>query len=315
MNEKRGENSVVIEAGGLKKHYGEIRAVDGVSFDVGEGGSFGFLGPNGAGKTTVMRMICCMARPTGGTLKVLGMDPMDDAKEIKKHIGVVPQKSSLDEDLTVMQNLLLFARYHGIPRGEAAERAEELVHFAKLEDRRKERVPNLSGGMQRRLLIARALINRPRILILDEPTTGLDPQVRHLIWQRLRELKRQGITLLITTHYMEEAENLCDEIVIMYEGKIIERGAPQEMVGQHIGRYTLEISLNGAGTESAVERAFGGVDCTVERFGDKMYIHSDRSDALTDRLGDLAGYEPTVRPSTLEDVFLKLTGRELSAGA
>ncbi len=315
MNNNNKEKRCMVDADGLKKHFGAIRAVDGVSFDVREGGSFGFLGPNGAGKTTVMRMICCMARPTAGKLRVLGLDPIRRAKDIKKDIGVVPQKSSLDDDLTVMQNLMIFARYHGIPKKEAVVRAEELLHFAKLEDRRNERVPHLSGGMQRRLLIARALINKPRILILDEPTTGLDPQVRHLIWQRLRKLRRQGITLLITTHYMEEAENLCEEIVIMNRGKIIVRGAPPAMISEHIGRFTLEINVNGNDTESAVRRIFDGKPCRIERFGDRIYVHSDESEPLTESLREVADFEPIMRPSTLEDVFLKLTGRELSIGA
>lgn len=305
----------VIIAVDLVKHFGPIRAVDGITFHVPEGTSFGFLGPNGAGKTTVMRMISSLAVPTGGTLRVLGMDPVKSAREIKRHIGIVPQMSSLDEDLTVMQNLKLFARYHSIPAVEAKSRALELLKFVNLEDREDARVPELSGGMQRRLLIARALINAPRILILDEPTTGLDPQVRHHIWQRLRSLKKQGITLLMTTHYMEEAQNLCDEIVIMHEGRVLERGIPHELVGRHIGRYTLEVTVDGTEAETAVRAGFDDPSCRIERFGDRIYVHAQESETLTSRIESVAGFDPVMRPSTLEDVFLKLTGRDLSRGA
>ncbi len=304
-----------VEAVDLVKHFGPIRAVDGISCDVPYGVSFGFLGPNGAGKTTVMRMICCLSVPTRGTLRVLGMDPAEDARKIKANIGVVPQCNSLDEDLTVQENLILFSRYHSIPSAEAKRRTGELLDFIELADRRHARVPELSGGMQRRLLIARALINKPRILVLDEPTTGLDPQVRHLIWRRLRALKRQGITLLLTTHYMAEAENLCDEIVIMNRGKVIGTGAPRDLVRRHIGRFTLEVPVNGGTAEREVRAGFDGSSCRIERFGDRMYVHADRSETLTGGIEALAGYEPVLRPSTLEDVFLKLTGRELSQDA
>jgi len=299
----------------LVKHFGPIRAVDGVSFEVRQGDSFGFLGPNGAGKTSVMRMISCLSRPTGGRLRVLGLDPRRKQKEIKKSIGIVPQTSSLDEDLSVFQNLMLFARYHTIPSAEARRRAEELLKFVELADRENARVPELSGGMQRRLLIARALINGPRILILDEPTTGLDPQVRHLIWQRLRALKRQGITLLVTTHYMDEAENLCDKIVIMNQGKILERGHPQDLVKRYIGRFTLEIPLDENNTEEAVRAGFDDPACSVERFGDRIYVHAGESELLTSRIGSAAGGDAVLRPSGLEDVFLRLTGRDLESGA
>jgi len=304
-----------VRAEDLVKHFGAIRAVDGVSFDVRQGDSFGFLGPNGAGKTSVMRMISCLSRPTGGRLRVLGLDPLRAPKEIKKDIGIVPQASSLDEDLTVLQNLMLFARYHALPAAEARRRARELLAFVELGDREDARVPQLSGGMQRRLLMARALINAPRILILDEPTTGLDPQVRHLIWQRLRALKRQGITLLLTTHAMDEAENLCDEIVIMNQGKILERGHPVELVKRYIGRFTLEIPLDGAKGEAAVRAAFDPHACTVERFGDRIYVHAAESDALTGRMASAGWADAVLRPASLEDVFLRLTGRELAGGA
>ncbi len=304
-----------VEAVDLVKHFGPIRAVDGISCDVPYGVSFGFLGPNGAGKTTVMRMICCLSVPTRGSLRVLGMDPGKDARKIKQNIGIVPQHSSLDEDLTVQENLMLFARYHSIPTAEARRRAGELLDFVKLADRRNARVPELSGGMQRRLLIARALINRPRILVLDEPTTGLDPQVRHLVWRRLRALKRQGITLLMTTHYMDEAESICDQIVIMNAGKVIERGAPQDLVRRHIGRFTLEVPVNGGDAEGAIRAGFDGSACRIERFGDRVYVYADRSETLTGGIEAVAAYDPILRPSTLEDVFLKLTGRELSQDA
>jgi lipooligosaccharide transport system ATP-binding protein len=309
------ESESAVTALSLVKHFGPIRAVDGISFDVPRGASFGFLGPNGAGKTTVMRMISCLAVPTRGSLRVLGMDPGKDAREIKKNIGIVPQHSSLDEDLTVQENLLLYARYHSVPSAEARRRAGELLAFVKLTDRKNALVPQLSGGMQRRLLIARALMNSPRILILDEPTTGLDPQVRHHIWRRLRALRRQGITLLMTTHYMEEAESICDEIVIMNDGKIIERGAPQELVTRHIGRFTLEVAVNGDDTEREVRSGFDESACRIERYGDRMYVYAESSETLTGGIEAVAGLDPILRPSTLEDVFLELTGRGLSENA
>ena len=309
------ENESAVTALSLVKHFGPIRAVDGISFEVPRGASFGFLGPNGAGKTTVMRMISCLAVPTSGTLRVLGMDPAQEARTIKKNIGIVPQRSSLDEDLTVLENLLLYARYHSVPSDEARRRAGELLAFVKLADRTKALVPQLSGGMQRRLLIARALMNSPRILILDEPTTGLDPQVRHHIWRRLRALRRQGITLLLTTHYMEEAESLCDEIVIMNDGKVIERGAPKDLVNRHIGRFTLEMTVNGDDEEGAVRSGFGDSACRIERYGDRMYVYAERSETLTGGLETIAALDPVLRPSTLEDVFLELTGRGLSENA
>ena len=309
------ENESAVTALSLVKHFGPIRAVDGISFDVPCGASFGFLGPNGAGKTTVMRMISCLAVPTRGSLRVLGMDPGRDSRGIKKNIGIVPQHSSLDEDLTVQENLMLFARYHSVPSAEARRRTGELLAFVKLADRRNTRIPQLSGGMQRRLLIARALINSPRILILDEPTTGLDPQVRHLIWRRLRALRRQGITLLMTTHNMEEAESICDEIVIMNDGKIIEGGAPQELVKEHIGRFTLEVTVNGDDAEGAIRSGFDDSACSIERYGDRIYVYADESETLTGGIEAVAAFDPTLRPSTLEDVFLKLTGRGLSQNA
>ncbi len=305
------EKQFAVKAENLIKHFGPIKAVDGITFNVPRGVSFGFLGPNGAGKTTVMRMICCLSIPTGGALSVLGQDPIKESTAIKGAIGVVPQHSSLDEDLTVFQNLMLFARYHSIPAAEAERRAEELLAFVRLAERRDARVPQLSGGMQRRLLIARALINRPRILVLDEPTAGLDPQVRHLIWQRLRALKRQGITLILTTHYMDEAENICDELVIMNAGKIIERGVAKALVERYIGRYTLEITVNGKNA-AATMAGFSDPRFKVERFGDRIYIHAAEREILSERIEAVAAFEPILRSSTLEDVFLKLTGRDLS---
>jgi len=309
------ENETAVTALSLVKHFGPIRAVDEISFEVPRGASFGFLGPNGAGKTTVMRMISCLAVPTSGSLRVLGMEPSQNARAIKQNIGIVPQRSSLDEDLTVLENLMMFARYHSIPSEEARRRAGELLAFVKLADRANALVPQLSGGMQRRLLIARALMNNPRILILDEPTTGLDPQVRHHIWRRLRALRRQGITLLLTTHYMEEAESICDEIVIMNDGKIIERGTPQELVTRHIGRFTLEVTVNGDDAEGAVRSGFDDSACRIERYGDRMYVYAERSETLTGGIETVAAFDPVLRPSTLEDVFLKLTGRGLSENA
>lgn len=315
MSVDDGAIGSAVRAEGLSKHFSSIKAVNSISFTVPEGVAFGFLGPNGAGKTTLMRMICCLSRPTGGKLSVLGMNPAVDEKKIKALIGVVPQKSSLDEDLTVIENMLLYAKYYSIPPAEAKKRTDELLDFVALADRAKSEIYQLSGGMQRRLLIARALINKPKILILDEPTTGLDPQVRHLIWQRMRELKRSGITLLVTTHYMEEAQNLCDEIVVMNSGEIIEQGSPKDMIKRHIGRYTLEIVADNGEASEIVNKVFSGTNCRVERFGDRIYVNSDSSEPLTKGLEPLSELNPSLRPASLEDVFMKLTGRDLAPGA
>ena len=302
----------VVSARSLTKRYaasGEI-AVDDIDFDVAPQECFGFLGPNGAGKTTTMSMISCRVRRTSGTLSVLGMDPEEDPRPIKKTIGVVPQENFPDFSLNVEENLLIHANYFGIDRTEARARTDELLRFVQLEDRAFWHVQSLSGGMKRRLLIARALINRPSVLVLDEPTTGLDPQARHLVWERLRDLKRRGVTLVITTHYMEEAAQLCDRLVIMHSGKILVEGSPRELIRAHVAPEVVELTAPDlAPLQDAVTRL--GLD--AELAGDRLIAHTDDAEALLKELaGAGVGYESAlVRQASLEDVFLKLTGRRL----
>src|SRR6187431_1693724 len=235
------QDSPLIHARGLTKRYAGLTAVDHVDFDVAPGESFGFLGPNGAGKTTTMRMIGCVSPVTEGTLTVVGLDPERDGSRIRALLGVVPQRDTLDEELTTRENLIIYGRYFGLPRAEAGRRADELLEFAQLTDRGNDRVEPLSGGMKRRLTIARSLINDPRLLLLDEPTTGLDPQARHLLWDRLYRLKSQGVTLVITTHYMDEAEQLCDRLVVMDKGLIVAQGSPTELIREHSTREVAEL--------------------------------------------------------------------------
>lgn len=298
----------VISARNLTKRYGCFTAVDSISFDVEEGVCFGFLGPNGAGKTTTMRMINCVSPVTEGELKILGMDVTTHPREIKARMGVAPQENNLDPDLTVMQNLIVYARYFGIKKDVAIERAEELLNFMQLEEKKEVKISELSGGMKRRLIIARALINNPEILILDEPTTGLDPQARHLIWEKVRQLRRSGVTVLLTTHYMDEAEELCDRLVIMDNGKILVEGEPQQLIDEVIGTDVIGIPQSEGDIASLAE--YHG--WSYERTIDAVYIYTnDHSRILQEIRAKYDIRKPIVRRATLEDVFLRLTGRGL----
>ena len=307
--------SSVISARGLVKRYPgtEEAAVDRIDFEIAERECFGFLGPNGAGKTTTMRMISCRAQRNEGDLVVLGRDPAHDERAIKERIGVVPQETNLDHVLSVQENLLSYARYFGIPMSEAKERAHELLDFVQLADRAEWNTQNLSGGMQRRLLIARGLMNRPQLLVLDEPTTGLDPQARHLVWERLRDLKRRGVTLAITTHYMEEAAQLCDRLLIMHQGRILVEGSPTELIRQHVADEVVELSAEEASDLATLAREVGPYASDHEIAGDRLVLHTEDGEALLKAIND-AGvrYEAAMfRRAGLEDVFLKLTGRRL----
>ncbi len=299
----------IVIAEGLVKRFEDLVAVDGVSFTIKEGEVFGFLGPNGAGKTTTMRMIQCVSPLTSGTLTVDGLDVVRDERRIKSVLGVSPQEENLDPDLTVLENLLVYSRYFDIPKAEAAKRAERLLAFFQLEAKAKTGIDKLSGGMKRRLLLARALLNEPRILILDEPTVGLDPQARHLIWDQLRQLRSRGSTIILTTHYMDEAERLCDRIVIMDNGKILAEGAPKDLVRAHLGESVVECKL-APGVRECLAGA-GGVKA-VDVFGDTVLVSTDSPQQVIEALLKGCGVESaTVRRSTLEDVFLMLTGRTL----
>jgi lipooligosaccharide transport system ATP-binding protein len=303
----------LISARGLTKRFGEYVAVDGVDVDVQRGEVFGFLGPNGAGKTTTMRMIACVSPVTGGDLSVLGMDPRHDGPAIRARLGVVPQEDNLDTELTVWDNLLIYGRYFGLPVSVIRERAAELLRFARLDDRRDSRVDPLSGGMKRRLTIARALINRPDLLLLDEPTTGLDPQARHLLWERLYRLKRDGVTLVITTHYMDEAEQLCDRLVIMDEGRIVAEGSPRQLIDRHSTREVVELRFAVPEQQDAAVPRLDGLGARIEPVADRVLIYTDSGDDTVAALSE-RGLHPEsvlVRRSSLEDVFLLLTGRSL----
>ncbi len=303
----------LVRAGGLRKQFDDFVAVDGVDFEVRRGEVFGFLGPNGAGKTSTMRMIGCVSPASGGSLEVLGMDPATQGPEIRGRIGVVPQEDNLDTELSVWDNFILYGRYFGLPRSLLKERAAELLEFARLTDRRDDRVDPLSGGMKRRLTIARALINDPDLVILDEPTTGLDPQARHLLWERLYGLKRRGVTLIITTHYMDEAEQLCDRLVVMDEGRIVAEGSPRELIERHVTAEVVELRFADPDRQAealprAVELAEGH-----EALADRLLLYTDDGDATRRALRD-RGIDPLTaltRRASLEDVFLALTGRTL----
>jgi lipooligosaccharide transport system ATP-binding protein len=302
----------LVSARGLTKHFDDLVAVDAIDFDVHEGEAFGFLGPNGAGKSSTMKMIGATSPLTDGTLGVLGMDPAHDGPKIRARLGVIPQDDNLDQELTVYENLLIYGRYFGLPKATIDERIAELLHFAQLEDRRDSRVEPLSGGMKRRLVIARGLINTPDLLLLDEPTTGLDPQARHLLWDRLYRLKQQGVTLIITTHYMDEAEQLCDRLVIMDKGKIAAEGAPRDLIDQYSTREVLELRFP-VGTQAVNAEHLDGIAEKTEVLPDRVLLYTADADQAHSRVL-AAGFEPesTVsRRSTLEDVFLSLTGRTL----
>jgi lipooligosaccharide transport system ATP-binding protein len=311
----------LIQARGLLKRFdqpGRVKkrepliAVNGIDVDVYPGESFGFLGPNGAGKSSTMKMIGCVSPPTGGTLRILGLDPVHDGVSIRARLGVCPQEDSLDPDLTVFENLTVYAAYFGIPRSVAKPRATELLDFVQLTERAGDRVEPLSGGMKRRLTIARALVNEPEIVLLDEPTTGLDPQARHLVWERLFRLKQRGVTLVLTTHYMDEAEQLCDRLVVMDKGKIVAEGSPRSLIEQHSTREVLEVRFNGEELRDIAGK-LGGIGERVEVLPDRILVYADDGDAAASAVHrrDLAPASVLVRRSSLEDVFLKLTGRTL----
>ena len=295
------------------KRFGPFTAVDGIDVRVEQGQAFGFLGPNGAGKTSAMRMIGCVSPASEGRLRVLGMDPAVDGHRIRARLGVVPQEDSLDTELTVRDNLLIYGRYFDLPRPVVRERADELLDLVQLGDRRDSRVDTLSGGMRRRLTIARALVNRPELLLLDEPTTGLDPQARHLVWERLYSLKRQGVTLVLTTHYMDEAEQLCDRLVIMDRGRIVAEGSPRQLIERHSTRDVVELRFGSDDDRHAVLPHLEGTGERVEELADRVLVYSGDGEATADRL-TAGGVHPQwllVRRSTLEDVFLELAGRTL----
>ncbi len=302
----------LIHAEGLVKRFGAFTAVDGIDFDVQPGEAFGFLGPNGAGKSSTMRMIGSTSPVSGGTLRLFGLDPATHGREIRKRLGVVPQLDSLDSELTVEENLIIYGRYFDLSRAEARRRAGELLEFVQLSDRAKSRVEPLSGGMKRRVTIARSLINQPDLLLLDEPTTGLDPQARHILWDRLYRLKQQGVTLVLTTHYMDEAEQLCDRLVVMDAGRIVAEGSPRQLIEQHATREVLELRFP-AGANADNEHFAVGLGERHELLPDRILVYANDGDqALASVIA--AGAKPEsalVRRSTLEDVFLHLTGRTL----
>ncbi|MDQ5815440.1 MAG: ABC transporter ATP-binding protein [Actinomycetota bacterium] len=302
----------LIQAEGLNKLFGELVAVDAVDFEVRKGEAFGFLGPNGAGKTSTMRMIGCTSPPSGGTLRVIDMDPVSQASEIKARIGVVPQMDNLDIELTVRENLEMYARYFDIPRDVANPRIDELIEFVQLQEKVDSKVEPLSGGMKRRLTIARALINDPDLLLLDEPTTGLDPQARHLVWDRLYRLKQRGVTLVITTHYMDEAEQLCDRLVVMDKAKIVTEGSPPDLIARYSTREVLELRLSDDAREKLATAADDLAD-RVEWLPDRVLLYTETGDATLAAIHEsgIQTYSALVRRATLEDVFLTITGRSL----
>lgn len=308
--EPRPDAEPLVVARNLVKAYTAEPVVRGIDFEVRHGECLGILGPNGAGKTTTINMICCFVRTTSGQLEVFGHGVDDAPRLIKARLGVMSQENNLDPDLSVLKNLMIYGRYFGIPHAERRARADDLLDFVQLEEKREEHIRHLSGGMRRRLTLARALVSNPALLMLDEPTTGLDPQARHVVWQKLRELNRAGMTMLLTTHYMEEAAQLCDRLLIMDHGRIIARGAPGELIEEHIGAEAIEIYPRQPGDAAAIEAVARGAD-HVERAGDEVYAFFRDPEAARSTLPDLADVEFLHRRATLEDVFLKLTGREL----
>ncbi|MFC3298541.1 ABC transporter ATP-binding protein [Arthrobacter agilis] len=302
----------VISASRLSKHYGDFKAVDGISFDVPAGESFGLLGPNGAGKSTTMRMIGGVSQRTSGQLTIMGLDPEEHGPEVRAHLGVVPQQDNLDEELKVRDNLIVYGRYFGLPMSYLKAKADELLEFAQLTDKASARVDALSGGMKRRLTIARSLINEPRILLLDEPTTGLDPQARHILWDRLFRLKESGVTLILTTHYMDEAEQLCDRLVVVDKGRIMAEGSPAQLIREHSTREVLELRF-GSERNTTVAGDLQGIGDRLEPLPDRVLIYAHDGEATLEQVTS-RGLRPItslVRRSSLEDVFLRLTGRSL----
>jgi lipooligosaccharide transport system ATP-binding protein len=302
----------LVTARGLTKRFDDFTAVDAVDFDIHPGEVFGFLGPNGAGKSSTMRMIGATSPISDGTLSVFGLDPDADGREIRGRLGVVPQENMLDEELRVRDNLYIYGRYFDLSRKVINERIEELLAFAHLEDKRDAKVEHLSGGMKRRLTIARALINEPELVLLDEPTTGLDPQARHILWDRLYRLKQEGATLIITTHYMDEAEQLCDRLVVMDQGRIVAEGSPRSLIDEYSNREVLELRFP-VGTQDAALASLEGLAQRQETLADRVLLYVDDADAALAGVGarGLTPDSAVVRRSTLEDVFLRLTGRTL----
>ncbi len=302
----------MVSARELRKQFGAFTAVDGIDFDVQPGEAFGFLGPNGAGKSSTMKMIGAVSPISGGTLSVLGMNPEEHGPAIRSRLGVVPQEDNLDQELTVEENLMIYGRYFDLPRKVISRRIDELLDFAQLSTRRRDRVEPLSGGMKRRLTIARGLINEPDLMLLDEPTTGLDPQARQILWDRLYALKQEGVTLIITTHYMDEAEQLCDRLVIMDQGRIVAEGSPQALIDTHTTKEVLELRFP-AGSTAPAESRFDGIAKRSETLRNRVVLYTDdaeRAGAAVHERG-IVPESTLVRRSTLEDVFLTLTGRSL----
>ena len=302
----------LVHARGLTKRFGDLLAVDDIDFDIHKGQAFGFLGPNGAGKTSTMRMIAAVSPPTDGELEVLGLDPVEQGSELRARLGVVPQEDTLDTELTVWENLYIYGRYFGLAGADLRARVDELLDFVQLSDRRDSVVEPLSGGMKRRLTIARGLINEPDLLILDEPTTGLDPQARHALWDRLYRLKQRGVTLIITTHYMDEAEQLCDRLVVMDKAKIAAEGSPAELIAEFSTREVVELRFAVDHQDHAAERLEGVVE-RMEVLPDRILLYTGDGDHTTSEVTarDIHPESTVVRRSTLEDVFLRLTGRTL----
>ncbi len=311
----------MIAAWGLSKQFGDFTAVDGIDFEVERGEVFGFLGPNGAGKSSTMRMIGCVSDPSGGALRILGMDPSREGTNIRSRLGVVPQQDNLDEELSVAENLYVYGRYFDLPRSVLRTRIAELLDFVQLSERASDHVEPLSGGMKRRLTIARALISEPEVLLLDEPTTGLDPQARHVVWERLWTLKRQGVTQVLTTHYMDEAEQLCDRLVVMDRGKIVAEGSPRQLIERYSTREVVElrahdqVSVLTDALRRLGERSDGysgdPLYERVEELPDRVLLYTDHGERMVAQLGEVKPESVLVRRSTLEDVFLHLTGRTL----
>ncbi|MDQ0209942.1 lipooligosaccharide transport system ATP-binding protein [Arthrobacter bambusae] len=304
--------AAVITAENLTKSYGELTAVDGISFEVPAGESFGLLGPNGAGKSTTMKMIGGVSQRTSGKLSIMGLDPETHGPEVRAHLGVVPQQDNLDEELKVRENLIVYGRYFGLPLSYLRPKADELLEFAQLTDKARSRVDALSGGMKRRLTIARSLINEPKILLLDEPTTGLDPQARHILWDRLFRLKEQGVTLILTTHYMDEAEQLCDRLIVVDKGRIMAEGSPASLIREHSTREVLELRF-GSERNSTIGVELEGIGERVETLPDRVLIYANDGEAALEQVSArrLRPLTSLVRRSSLEDVFLRLTGRSL----
>ena len=306
------EGDTVIQASGLTKRFGTITAVDAVSFRVARGEAFGFLGPNGAGKSSTMRMIGAVSPLSEGSLRVLGADPATHGAAIRARLGVVPQDDSLDLELTVSENLMIYGRYFDLPRKVIRQRIAELLEFVQLTERKDAKVDALSGGMKRRLVIARALINEPEVLLLDEPTTGLDPQARHLVWDRLYRLKRRGVTLVLTTHYMDEAEQLCDRLVVMDQARIVAEGSPRQLITDHVTRDVVEVRF-AVDVDAEIVPALEKLAVRTEVLPDRVLLYSEDGDRTVSDIS-ASGIQPEavlVRRATLEDVFLRLTGHRL----